>query len=162
VYGFANGDPINFSDPFGLCPEKETGRKCTLRDVLNFSVSAGGQVGYAVKAGPVSSTLRDQVGPVFGITLGHGGATPSLSTNELSVSSTVTAFGQGGTAKFDFAASDGEQLTALAESQFADGQVGAESTQRGSNGKVSVKFGVGIMFGFGLNFRAIGELLGFK
>ena len=20
LYGFANGDPVNFSDPFGLCP----------------------------------------------------------------------------------------------------------------------------------------------
>ena len=23
LYGFANGDPINFSDPFGLCPEEK-------------------------------------------------------------------------------------------------------------------------------------------
>jgi uncharacterized protein RhaS with RHS repeats len=23
LYGFANGDPINFSDPFGLCPEEQ-------------------------------------------------------------------------------------------------------------------------------------------
>src|SRR5689334_24017449 len=22
LYGFANGDPVNFSDPFGLCPPK--------------------------------------------------------------------------------------------------------------------------------------------
>ena len=28
VYGFAGGDPINFSDPFGLCPEYLTGRPC--------------------------------------------------------------------------------------------------------------------------------------
>jgi hypothetical protein len=24
LYGFANGDPINFSDPFGLCPPEDT------------------------------------------------------------------------------------------------------------------------------------------
>ena len=23
LYGFANGDPVNFSDPFGLCPDEE-------------------------------------------------------------------------------------------------------------------------------------------
>jgi uncharacterized protein RhaS with RHS repeats len=23
LYGYANGDPVNFSDPFGLCPEKD-------------------------------------------------------------------------------------------------------------------------------------------
>jgi hypothetical protein len=23
LYGFANGDPVNFSDPFGLCPEED-------------------------------------------------------------------------------------------------------------------------------------------
>lgn len=28
LYGFANGDPINFSDPFGLCPYFLTGKPC--------------------------------------------------------------------------------------------------------------------------------------
>lgn len=28
VYGFAGGDPINFSDPSGLCPKEKTGRSC--------------------------------------------------------------------------------------------------------------------------------------
>jgi murein DD-endopeptidase MepM/ murein hydrolase activator NlpD len=28
LYGFANGDPVNFSDPFGLCPAYLTGRPC--------------------------------------------------------------------------------------------------------------------------------------
>jgi RHS repeat-associated protein len=29
LYGFAAGDPVNFSDPFGLCPEYLTGRPCS-------------------------------------------------------------------------------------------------------------------------------------
>lgn len=29
VYGFANGDPVNFSDPFGLCPIAKDGIPCT-------------------------------------------------------------------------------------------------------------------------------------
>ena len=28
LYGFAKGDPVNFSDPFGLCPIEKTGRPC--------------------------------------------------------------------------------------------------------------------------------------
>jgi hypothetical protein len=28
LYGYANGDPVNYSDPFGLCPEFITGRPC--------------------------------------------------------------------------------------------------------------------------------------
>jgi RHS repeat-associated protein len=35
LYGFANGDPVNFSDPFGLChiiTDKEEKKKCKLRD----------------------------------------------------------------------------------------------------------------------------------
>ena len=30
LYGFAGGDPINFSDPFGLCPEGEDDFECEL------------------------------------------------------------------------------------------------------------------------------------
>lgn len=29
VFGFAAGDPVNYSDPFGLCPEFITGRPCS-------------------------------------------------------------------------------------------------------------------------------------
>jgi len=30
LYGFAAGDPVNFSDPFGLCPLKKDGIPCTI------------------------------------------------------------------------------------------------------------------------------------
>lgn len=29
TYGFAGGDPVSYSDPFGLCPEFITGRPCS-------------------------------------------------------------------------------------------------------------------------------------
>ena len=29
LYGYAGGDPVNFSDPFGLCPPQITGRPCS-------------------------------------------------------------------------------------------------------------------------------------
>ncbi|MEO8879633.1 MAG: RHS repeat-associated core domain-containing protein [Gemmatimonadaceae bacterium] len=52
AYGFAGGDPVNFSDPFGLCPpeDQETGPQCrvyafgvTLNAILiaGFTVGAG-------------------------------------------------------------------------------------------------------------------------
>ena len=28
LYGFAGGDPVNFSDPFGLCPIPKPGENC--------------------------------------------------------------------------------------------------------------------------------------
>ena len=41
VYGFAGGDPVNFSDPFGLCPQSLTGRPCgqplAVRNVIRES-----------------------------------------------------------------------------------------------------------------------------
>ncbi|MGQ0641016.1 MAG: RHS repeat-associated core domain-containing protein [Gemmatimonadaceae bacterium] len=29
LYGFASGDPVSYSDPFGLCPYFLTGRPCS-------------------------------------------------------------------------------------------------------------------------------------
>ena len=56
LYGFANGDPVNFSDPFGLCPDKED-LACTIGARIRGRVDAGidaafrilGSVGNAVK-----------------------------------------------------------------------------------------------------------------
>jgi hypothetical protein len=161
LYGYAGGDPINFSDPFGLCPESETGRKCTFRDILKFSVSFGGQAGYTVQAGAVSSSLRAQVWRVGEITVGANVENPlTMSGAEASVTSTVTAFGQGGHVKFDFAASHGEQLTALPESQVVGDEVGGRSVQRSrGTGKVGLKAGVGIVFGFEIDLRALKEVV---
>jgi uncharacterized protein RhaS with RHS repeats len=32
LYGYANGDPINFSDPFGLSPCDEPGQDASVED----------------------------------------------------------------------------------------------------------------------------------
>ena len=41
MYGFAGGDPVNYSDPFGLCPQSLTGRPCgqplAVRNVIRES-----------------------------------------------------------------------------------------------------------------------------
>jgi hypothetical protein len=56
LYGFANGDPVNFSDPFGLCPPEITGRPCGLGEGLkvfagNFVAGMGAMPGDA-ETGP--------------------------------------------------------------------------------------------------------------
>jgi murein DD-endopeptidase MepM/ murein hydrolase activator NlpD len=41
LYGFANGDPINFSDPFGLCPVGEKCRRYTFGHLASIDVTPG-------------------------------------------------------------------------------------------------------------------------
>jgi RHS repeat-associated protein len=41
VYGFANGDPVNFSDPFGLCPIAKDGIPCEAEYAPGVKVSSG-------------------------------------------------------------------------------------------------------------------------
>jgi uncharacterized protein RhaS with RHS repeats len=76
LYGFANGDPVNFSDPFGLCP---TG--CVLEGAgvvaaglvllaATTALVAGEDLGSAIDAGLESGRefiqgARDAVGNVF-------------------------------------------------------------------------------------------------
>jgi uncharacterized protein RhaS with RHS repeats len=40
LYGYANGDPINFSDPFGLCPDEEDRRPDDICEELVEQLSA--------------------------------------------------------------------------------------------------------------------------
>jgi RHS repeat-associated protein len=45
LYGFAGGDPINFSDPFGLCEEEERDENGECPDANRYSIGAQGLVG---------------------------------------------------------------------------------------------------------------------
>jgi hypothetical protein len=40
LYGYAGGDPVNFSDPFGLCPIEKTGIPCAARYVNGATVNS--------------------------------------------------------------------------------------------------------------------------
>jgi len=40
LYGFAGGDPVNFSDPFGLAPECKKGRICVIMRIATKAASS--------------------------------------------------------------------------------------------------------------------------
>jgi RHS repeat-associated protein len=42
LYGFAGGDPVNFSDPFGLCPERQV-------EVVGFCYDPAAVLGFSIK-----------------------------------------------------------------------------------------------------------------
>lgn len=57
LYGFAGGDPVNFSDPFGLCPEWVDGKPCNLNAAAGFAAGFGD----AVSPG-ATNWVRDKTG----------------------------------------------------------------------------------------------------
>ena len=66
LYGYAGGDPINFSDPFGLCPEPgsegDTGEPCfdgpgAVGMVLFGAINTGGRTAQRV-IGQAAGALR--------------------------------------------------------------------------------------------------------
>ncbi len=67
LYGFAGGDPINFSDPFGLCPayaggdgETSTAADCS-REVLDAWASENVHLGSGATWDGVDSELPDAI-----------------------------------------------------------------------------------------------------
>jgi hypothetical protein len=60
VYGFANGDPITYSDPFGLCPIPPS--NC-LQEAANWGAQRGGLTGaVALNASAVAAAAYDVLG----------------------------------------------------------------------------------------------------
>ncbi|MEX2110506.1 MAG: hypothetical protein WD802_07885, partial [Gemmatimonadaceae bacterium] len=51
-YGFANGDPVNFSDPFGLCTPWPD---CLFQSAADWGAQRGGAVGSAVLNGAAAA-----------------------------------------------------------------------------------------------------------
>ena len=72
MYGFAGGDPVNFSDPFGLCPLEKDGIPCAV------TMGVGGALvgaGTGALAGAAAGTL---VVPGVGTLVGAGGGAVGL------------------------------------------------------------------------------------
>ncbi len=57
LYGFGGGDPVNFSDPFGLCPEWVDGKPCNLNAVASFAAGFGDAVSFGA-----TDWVRDKMG----------------------------------------------------------------------------------------------------
>ena len=67
LYGFAAGDPVNFADPYGLCPLEVDGIPCTL-------ILAGqGALGGAATGGLLGAAGATLVVPGVGTTVGAAG-----------------------------------------------------------------------------------------
>ena len=147
LYGYGAGDPINNSDPFGLCPQKETGKPCTLSDIFTLNVSFGAQLGAHYNAGVSEGGIQFQAWRVGTVSMTLKAAELTMSDAELSGEAYFTVLGQGGGGKIDLLA-DGPIVTS--RSQVVSGAVGHETTQnhRGS-GKSS--FGVSAAFGISLD-----------
>lgn len=81
LYGYASGDPVNFSDPFGLCPvTAEDPTPCGLTGAAIGTV-AGAGLGVALTAGCAGITVGicSAAAPVIiGASAGLGGAIGGL------------------------------------------------------------------------------------
>ena len=69
LYGFAGGDPVNFSDPFGLCPEDAggNGKSSIYKDCLK------GTSGY------YANQIAEGEHKALNTVLGWGGECPAPS-----------------------------------------------------------------------------------
>ncbi len=77
LYGFAGGDPLNFDDPFGLCPQWLTGRPCS--EGVDFGASFVPGVSSGIDAATVLSGQNPLTGEDVGL-LGRGIALAGLLT----------------------------------------------------------------------------------
>ena len=82
AYGFASGDPVNYGDPFGLCPDK-TDANCSMgaeiyarvKSIANSVIDAVGSAGAALMSSLPSIGKRVAVeGLVFAASAGAGAA----------------------------------------------------------------------------------------
>jgi hypothetical protein len=77
LYGYAGGDPVNYSDPFGLCPPKDTNvQDCESvsywRGRASESESVAGKIGNTVMAG-LAAVGEDAIATVKGQPVGDCG-----------------------------------------------------------------------------------------
>ena len=157
LYQFNGNNPVAYTDPFGLCPPKDS-NPCGLRDVLTFTATIGGQIGASINTGPgnFGAVGHLQVGPVVGVKLAAGGAEPIETDNELSVGVGLTALNAEGGLKLDLLA---DQPVLFGEGVTKDLDPGHSSVQRdGHGGKTKISVQVGIGLSIGINWAAVADL----
>lgn len=95
LYGYANGDPINFSDPFGLCPPEVTNRPCPSGFVSVRGRAEGNVAGTLLLTAAME--IAEQTDKHVSIHGGRRGHNPSGSNNE-----SEHRMDLGGSGAFDF------------------------------------------------------------
>lgn len=132
-YGFASGDPVNFSDPFGL-------KGCTLKDwsdckILSGTAGYGTGIGVKAQLGPVE--IKGDVGKV------STEASLTLNANlsvkpELNVS--VTAFS--GSVRLGSVEGEVSLGTCSTNGECTAASAGIKNVEGASNGDISAKLHV--------------------
>jgi len=74
LYGFANGDPINFSDPFGLCPWCIFEVAASIFDAVDLAVTAGRYLAGSASREELGVTALGAAAGVVGFGGGAGRA----------------------------------------------------------------------------------------
>lgn len=128
LYGFAGGDPVNFSDPFGLCPVD----KPLCQWMLAASVAAGADLGgmfgggAGLLTGP-GAVVATPAGAMAGAALGGGAglAVGKLLTDRLFSESSSDASGSGGESKANLEKQPGE----TGNFNYAVKKLGLDKTQ---------------------------------
>jgi RHS repeat-associated protein len=89
VYGYANGDPVNFSDPFGLCPVEDTDTENCPDDAIKEAYMLLEQIGRGdviqalVDSKTTSVNIVDRFGPTVGGSTTYSGKknVPTINLN---------------------------------------------------------------------------------
>ncbi len=104
VYGFASGDPVNFSDPFGLCPPEKTKKPCPAGGIT-LQPGNGGLSSGILTTGAM--TIAEQTGKHVSI---HGGSRTFNPDGSDDASEHRTDLGGGGAIDFHLTNEDGTRV----------------------------------------------------
>jgi len=126
VYGFAGGDPVTFSDPFGLICTKRNYSKCK---IISFHTGLNWGAGLHGTIGPVE--LRGQVGKV-----GVQGTLTQTAGGEVERRASGTAALFSGTARFGSRQFEASVLKCETGEGCKAGSVGRHNVEVESNGDV--------------------------
>ncbi len=156
LYAFNGNNPVAYTDPFGLCPPRNSS-PCTLGDVASLNVSAGLQLGASLSVGLVGAYTKVQLGRVANIEVSAKyPAELTVSDAEASVEVGGELVGQRGGLKLDLA-QDAPQL--VGTGSLGSNDVGHESAQRdGRNRTTKIGVQVGIGADLNINWSAIADL----
>ena len=127
LYGFADADPVNFSDPFGLCPPK------WLCDLIGASAGESSLEHYAQVATDPSSSRVEK----FGATV--GGLFAALWTPDTYLQTATTLTGAAGASRVLVGRAAATTAVEGVGAQVSRGALGAMERQLATAGRGSVE-----------------------